>query len=320
MTLPANLPALLRAAGLTVVVQDGWRTRGRPGRFGPVGVLEHHTGSKADGRATAVNLFTKDRGRPGQSGYLPAPLCQLSTDRAGTVYIGAAGRANHAGKARATGPMPAGDGNALYIGIEHQLSGYEPWTPEQYRTAVVMTGVLLRHLGKPASHTRAHYETSVTGKWDPGDPNGIGFKGARVLDMDRFRDDVATWMRNGTAPGDTSTPSPEEDDMKDDERSWLAATATAAKETNARVLTLQAAAVEEKKRDAATLAAVKALAGPDAGPKLDAILDQLQNVGAAIQASTELAEVALEHVTDADARAELERLRQRVLDALAATP
>src|SRR5690349_17149722 len=102
--LPDNLPDRLRAAGLTVVEFDGWESRGRPastGGFEPDGNLHHHTGSTGNGRESARWMFMD--GRPD----LPPPLCHMSTDRQGVIYVGAAGRANHAGKARASGPMPS---------------------------------------------------------------------------------------------------------------------------------------------------------------------------------------------------------------------
>ena len=180
--LPANLPDLLRAEGLNVVEVDGWQTRGRPastGDFTPVGVLWHHTGAY-DGlndaqsdRAYADWLFKTGRTD------LPAPLCQLSISAEGTVYVGAAGRANHAGKAKSSGTVAAGDGNRLYVGVECMNSGKQGWGRPQY-DAMVTTGVVLaRLLGTSVQTQRGHRETSVTGKWDPG-----------MLDMDKFRADI----------------------------------------------------------------------------------------------------------------------------------
>lgn len=167
----------LRRAGLRLGVLPGWQTRGRPpstGDFDPGGVLIHHTGSSQDGAAYAKWLGTVGRSD------LPAPLCQVSIGRDGTVYLLAAGRANHAGKAKASGPMPAGDGNALYVGIECHNTGSEGWTEPQYAATVRTAAVLCRMLGARAEAVRGHRETSVTGKVDPG-----------RMDMGEFRDDVA---------------------------------------------------------------------------------------------------------------------------------
>lgn len=198
--LPSNLPARLRAAGLTVVEISGWEKRRRPNAFAPRGVLWHHTGGKEKpGTEGAYARWMFLEGRDD----LPAPLCQLSIDRNGIVYVGAAGRANHAGKAKASGTMPAGDGNELYVGVECHNDGKEGWSPAQYAAMVATGRVLSAVLKVGADRHRAHRETSVTGKWDPG-----------LLDMDRFRADLAST----TTP---TQPESEEDDMytdKDRER------------------------------------------------------------------------------------------------------
>ena len=182
MTLPADLPARLNKAGLRVNTVPGWRTRGRPGSFAPRGVLWHHTGGAGDGLEYARWMALT--GRPD----LPAPLCQLSIGRDGTVYVLAAGRANHGGTARAAGPMPSGDANTLYVGVECHNTGSEGWRTEQ-RDAMVKVGVVLSEiLGCTAEHNRGHVETSVTGKWDPG-----------ALDLDEFRADLAAVLNKPKA-------------------------------------------------------------------------------------------------------------------------
>lgn len=172
-----DLAAACRKSGLTVVELPGWQTRSRPastGGFDPRGVLVHHTGGASDDRTYAEWMAFTGRSD------LPAPLCQLALSRAGVVYVSAAGRANHGGTARATGPMPAGDANSLYIGVEAMNNGSEGWTPTQYRAYVRLCAALCEHYAWPATHVRAHKETSTTGKWDPG-----------LLDMVQFRNDIA---------------------------------------------------------------------------------------------------------------------------------
>lgn len=185
-----DLADVCRKSGLTVVEIPGWQARTRPGSFAPRGVLVHHTGGDSDTRAY-VDWMTHT-GRDD----LPAPLCQLALTRSGVVYICAGGRANHGGEAKASGPMPAGDANALYIGIEALNNGTEGWSSTQYAAYVALCAALCEHYGWPATHVRAHRETSVTGKWDPG-----------RLDMDQFRADIATRL--------------EGDDMTDDDRELL---------------------------------------------------------------------------------------------------
>ena len=176
-----DLAAVARKAGLNVVELPGWRGRGRPsstGNHDPFGVLWHHTGGSKNDRGYADWLANV--GRPD----LPAPLCHYSIDRQGTVYVVAAGRTNHGGKAKASGPMPAGDGNAMYIGVECMNTGSEGWPKAQYDAMVKLGAALAKHYGWSDDHNRAHKETSLTGKWDPG-----------MLDMTDFREDIRLEMK-----------------------------------------------------------------------------------------------------------------------------
>jgi hypothetical protein len=202
--LPDNLPALLRDAGLTVVEVDGWRTRSRPGDFRPVGVLNHHTGANGIGMLVAqIKSYLHFIFNVGRAD-LPAPLCQIVLWPDGTVYLGAAGRANHAGVAKARGTVAPGDGNALYVGIEWMLSGLQKIPKVMYDAGLVLNAVLLEDvLGTSTQTVAAHYETSVTGKWDIGDPDGVEFKGHKVLNMVAFRagvERVVLAMRKPSRP------------------------------------------------------------------------------------------------------------------------
>lgn len=182
-----DLPDVLRKAGLRVVEVPGWRDFSRPestGGFNPVGNLWHHTGAKDTNPLSLDDdlAYAKWLAEIGRSD-LPAPLCQLSVGRNGTIYVCAAGRGNHAGTAKASGPVPAGDGNALYIGWECQNTGSEGWSGPQYEAMVKGAAATSLAYGWTAVANRAHKETSVTGKWDPGQ-----------LAMDDFREDIAEQM------------------------------------------------------------------------------------------------------------------------------
>lgn len=186
--LPNNLPQILRNAGLKVVEVDGWQDRGRPaniGGFDPKGVLCHHTatGPKTS-RATVVNLLVKGRSD------LPGPLCHMGLGRDGTVIIIASGRANHAGKAKASGNMPAGDGNVLYIGIEAFNNGTgEPWSQRQMDAYALLCATLSKEIThNTAASVRGHKETSTEGKIDP------------TFDMNAFRKKVGALMTPPKAP------------------------------------------------------------------------------------------------------------------------
>lgn len=186
--LPANLPEILRGAGLKVREVPGWRGRGRPaytGGFDPVGVLCHHTATgKGSSDADVVDLLVRGRSD------LPGPLCQLGLSRDGTVWVVADGRANHAGTARASGSVASGDGNALYVGVEAFNDGRgEPWPKVQKDAYALLCAVLCREVtGSSVRTVRGHKETSVTGKVDP------------TFDMDAFRDQVAELMTPAPKP------------------------------------------------------------------------------------------------------------------------
>lgn len=204
--LPDDLPTILRSHGLKVVVVPGWRKRGRPastGGFSPVGVLCHHT-------ATAVQVLVASvlRLLVGGRSDLPGPLAQLGLGRDGTVYIIAAGRANHAGKAKSSGTVAAGDGNELYIGIEAFNNGVgEKFSAVQYAAYVLLCAVLSVEITKNSANTvRGHKETSVTGKIDP------------TFDMDKFRNEVAVKMGEITEPDYVYTRGPSLDHALSDLR------------------------------------------------------------------------------------------------------
>ena len=186
-----DLDKAVARSGLEVVPLTGWRTRKSNGGEDYQGVLAHHTGSyddltdAKDDLSYAMWLATE--GRPD----LPPPLCNLALSAELRVYLAAAGNANHAGAARASGPMPAApDGSRIYIGIEAMNSGKQGWDSKAtlpsgevvtyFEGYARLCASLCYFYGWPASHVRGHKETSVTGKWDPG-----------LLDMDRFRDRIA---------------------------------------------------------------------------------------------------------------------------------
>ena len=176
------MPGELRAAGLKVETVKGWRTRGRPGAFDPFAVEWHHTGTKASKENPHPTLGLLVKG----TAALTGPLCQLSPGFDGVIRVVAAGRANHAGTNRGSGPVPAGDGNAQMVGLEFDYSGSQDMSDEQYAAGVKATVVLLRHFRNDQSFVRGHKETSTAGKWDPGRKGA----GSPQYLMDGIRADV----------------------------------------------------------------------------------------------------------------------------------
>lgn len=104
---------VLRAAGLNVHETEGWRERAAEGQPPePIGVLQHHTASSSTPDDPAPTIGTCVDGRSG----LPGPLCQALIGLDGSIHLIAAGRANHAGEVKESGPLPAaGSGNGMYI-------------------------------------------------------------------------------------------------------------------------------------------------------------------------------------------------------------
>lgn len=206
---------------------SGWAARGRPGAFSDVhGVVIHHTGSDSQSDDYLSFLFKSGRASEG----IPAPLCQVSTDMDGDLWLGAAGRANHAGRgssatlAKATAENYPGytseirpgaddtDGNAHFYGNEVRYDGGQPMTAKQYATATRWAAAVCDFHGWSALSVIGHREWSGR-KNDPG-----------KCAMNKFRSDVAALLKAGPgtttptlpkppATGVTPKPPVQEDDM-----------------------------------------------------------------------------------------------------------
>lgn len=149
-----DLADVLRAAGLNVVEQPGWKTRSNDGnRFAGVwGILCHWTGTAlaANGDYPSLNIVTNGRSD------LPGMLSQLGLGRNGTWYVIGAGVAWHAGTVDRT----ASD-NYHAIGIEAE---YHPdqgaWPEVQQRSYERGCAALAEHYGVPLDQIRGHYEAA----------------------------------------------------------------------------------------------------------------------------------------------------------------
>lgn len=180
---------------------SGWKTRGRDpehGAFGPVnGIVIHHTGS--DIQSDSYLKFLAVDGR----GDLPAPLCNVSTDMDGDLWLIAQGRANHAGEGSSTvlakvvnesypgytSELRAGpdntDGNAHFYGNEVRYDGGQAMTSKQYAAATRWAAAVCHHHGWSALSVIGHREWTLR-KPDPGN-----------CPMYKFRAAVAALLKAG---------------------------------------------------------------------------------------------------------------------------
>ncbi|WPM94273.1 endolysin [Arthrobacter phage Marchesin] len=142
---------------------------------------------------------------------LPGPLCNAVFGRNGTVYLVAAGVANHAGVGELPG-IPRNMGNHYLFGIEMESSGVAPWdwTEDQIRVAPYFGAALelelLGHLPPESRIQAGHLEYSSEGKIDP-----AGWPGG----MDGLRSSINALLGGGgtiQVAGGVTSPL-EEDDM-----------------------------------------------------------------------------------------------------------
>lgn len=176
-------------SGLEVVEVDGWKTRTFDGNgmAGNIGVVHHHT-------ATALSAYTYSDAPTlglivnGRSD-LPGPLANLVFGRSGTVYVVAAGEANHAGAGNIPGVGYNNLGNYYMIGIEAESSGVvDDWTEAQRRIWPHLAAALDEgYSGGSIYYQLGHREYSSQGKIDPS-----------FIDLDVLRSDINKLLEGGT--------------------------------------------------------------------------------------------------------------------------
>lgn len=183
-----ELVAEWRRLGAEVTFEPGWETSGNGQSADYEGGNVHHTGVGS----SALDPYPSKRllvvGRPDLAGPLcntSGPWCPVNRPR---IHVVAAHPANHGGASggRSMGPMPV---TRLYnprsYGHEIDYGGNVAMAPGQYRAALIFTRGLANVLRRSVEWIRAHAETSVTGKWDP------GYAPGRTIDMARFRAEAA---------------------------------------------------------------------------------------------------------------------------------
>lgn len=182
-----DLASILRAEGVTVVEENGWRTYCRPGSFDPAGVMVHHTAGHKD-------LAVVIAGRPDLKG----PLANTWLSQQGVAHLISAGRCNHAGSGAAVvyaevqqNIAPSGtaaalhltdhtDGNTRFYGIEVENlgDGHDAYPVAQVQALVGICAALCRHHGWGWQRVIGHKEWTAR-KIDP------------TLDMNQLRQFVA---------------------------------------------------------------------------------------------------------------------------------
>jgi hypothetical protein len=183
-----DLAAVCRGTGLAVVEVDGWQSRARgSGGYNPGcpdHVMIHHTASppSADGWDD-VNYCT--------FGDEDAPLCNLYLDRAGTVYVCAAGATNTNGSGQdPCGVCPDDSMNSHAVGIEAGNDGTgERWPDTQLDAFLTVCSALCAHYAIPVSRVHGHAEWAPSRKVDPAGPARYA-TGAATWDLDAFRADL----------------------------------------------------------------------------------------------------------------------------------
>ena len=216
----------LRAAGLAVVEQDGWKTRSRssggfdPGR--PWAVFWHHTASSTSPKNDAdyCSYGSADR-----------PICNLLIVRDGAVWVLAAGATNTNGKggpfAVSRGTIPTDSANTHVLGVEIANNGTgEPYPQAQIDAAFTASVTVAGRLGLEPSDVCTHQvwaptrkvdpatSAAVQGPWRPGSCTGSG-----TWDLADLRAECARRATaNGT--GEDDMPLNDEDLRKIAEKVW----------------------------------------------------------------------------------------------------
>lgn len=178
----AEINRRLRAAGILVHEAPGWQTRGNGQTSAYEGGLVHHTatgyGNALPG-TSVYNLLVNGRSD------LAGPLCNYAGNADGSITCIAAGPANHAGSSggRSMGPLPVTSSfNRRVLGLEIVYPGTQPMRDAQTWVAQTWARVVADVVGGGnIERVRAHAETSVTGKWDP------GVAPSQTIDMTAFR-------------------------------------------------------------------------------------------------------------------------------------
>lgn len=167
------LATVLKNAGVKVIEEDGWQTRGHGDVETCKGICCHHTGTPSNRNENMPTLHMVINGRSDLAG----PLCNLALGRDGTAYIVAAGKAYHAGAGSWKGIT---NGNSVFVGIEAENvgNGKDPWPQIQMEAYTKICAAILDHCKLDTIYCIGHKEWAPKRKVDP------------TFDMNQFRTNV----------------------------------------------------------------------------------------------------------------------------------
>jgi hypothetical protein len=194
MNMYTGLARVARLTGYPVVEVPGWETRTRPQLMSDVRTITcHHTangGAKGDYPSYDTVLH-------GRGPDLPGPLAQYGIGRSGTIYVFAAGSANHAGVSRSVDYE-----KPHAIGIEAEAVGVPgtpgDWPEPQMDAYAKLCRALIDEFGLKVADVLGHKETC----------SPVGRKTDPSFDMQKFRTRVAA-VKLGSKP---VTPQDQESD------------------------------------------------------------------------------------------------------------
>lgn len=185
MNMFTGLARVARKTGYPVVEVPGWETRTRPQLMSDVRTITcHHTangGAKGDYPSYDTVLH-------GRGADLPGPLAQYGIGRSGTIYVFAAGSANHAGVSRSVDYE-----KPHAIGIEAEAVGVPgaagDWPEVQMDAYAKLCRALIDEFGLKVADVLGHKETC----------SPVGRKTDPSFDMQKFRTRVAA-VKLGSKP------------------------------------------------------------------------------------------------------------------------
>lgn len=210
-----DMAAVLRAAGLSVVEQEGWQTRARgSGGFDgnrPWCIMWHHAASSPGASAKSVadygSYYSENK-----------PVQNLVLGRDAEVWVCAAGATNTNGKGSAMpmslGTVPLDQMNTHAIGIEAVNSGVgEPWPQVMVDAYFRLNNALCAAYWLAPTDLSSHAAYAVGRKIDPATaaavqggwrPRSINSSG--TWNVDDMRGEALA--RAGTQPPEPSPPEP----------------------------------------------------------------------------------------------------------------